>query len=100
MKLIGIMSLKENRETVRDLLKESGIKIYSETEILGHTSESIARYGWFASPQEHPNYSTLYFAILEDADSETIYEEIARLARVEASENPIRAFLVPVEKMV
>lgn len=38
MKLLGIMSLKEQRTVVRDLLRAHDVAIYSETEILGHST--------------------------------------------------------------
>jgi len=100
MKLVGVMSLKERRQAVRDLLKEHGVQIYSETEIIGHTTATIAKYGWFATPKDVPDYSTLCFAIIADDEAEAIFAGIAEMTREDTSDHPVRAFLVPVEKMV
>jgi hypothetical protein len=100
VKLVGIMSVQEKKAVVRDLLKERGIEIYSETDILGHTPATIAQHGWFATARETPEYSSLSFAILPDDAAEAVFAEIERLAAVDESDHPLRAFLVPVERMV
>ena len=81
MKLVGIMSLKEHRSVVRDLLRAQDVQIYSETEILGHSTESIARIGWFAAGEESPEYSTLCFAIMPDANAEAVFAGIEAFVR-------------------
>jgi hypothetical protein len=100
MKLISIMSLRDERQAVRDLLASHEVKIYSETEILGHATDSIARYGWFATPKNVPEYSALYFAIVTDEEADAVFAEVAELSRANEGDHPVRAFLVPVEKMV
>jgi hypothetical protein len=101
MKLVGIMSLKAQRDQVRDLLRDQGVQIYSETDILGHSTETIARIGWFAASPASPEYSTLCFAIVPDENAEAVFDAIAALRDGGSdAEHPIRAFLVPVERMV
>ncbi|MFO7653044.1 MAG: hypothetical protein R6X25_04400 [Candidatus Krumholzibacteriia bacterium] len=100
MKLVGIMSLRESRTAVRRLLENHGLQIYSETEILGYTRGTIAQYGWFAAPRDAPSYSTLYFAIVPDEEAEAVFSAIESLARDDETGHPVRAFLVPVERMV
>jgi hypothetical protein len=99
MKLVGIMSLKENRNVVRDLLRSQDVQIYSETEILGHSTESIASIGWFATGEESPEYSTLCFAIMRDANAESVFAGIEGYVRDHPSDHPLRAFVVPIERM-
>jgi hypothetical protein len=99
MKLVGIMSLKEHRTVVRDLLRSQDVQIYSETEILGHSTESIAKIGWFATGEESPEYSTLCFAIMPDASAEAAFAAIEAFVREHPSDHPLRAFLVPIERM-
>lgn len=99
MKLVGIMSLKEHREVVRELLRAHEVQIYSETEILGHSTESIARIGWFGSAVESPEYSTLCFAIVPDASAEAVFTAIEVFVRENPGDHPLRAFLVPIERM-
>lgn len=99
MKLVGIMSLAEHRDVVRELLRSHDVQIYSETTILGHSTESIARIGWFATGQETPEYSTLCFAIMNDANAETVFASIEEFVREHPGDHPVRAFVVPVEHM-
>ncbi|MDD5718226.1 MAG: hypothetical protein PHQ53_00890 [Candidatus Krumholzibacteria bacterium] len=100
MKLVGIMSLKEHRRIVRDVLQNQGVQIFSETDILGHTTETLAKIGWFATPQATPEYSTLCFAIVPDENAGPILDAFAKLGPTDDTGHPIRAFLVPVERMV
>ena len=99
MKLVGIMSLAEQRDVVRDLLRTHDVQIYSETAILGHSTESIARIGWFAAGQEIPEYSTLCFAIMNDESATVVFASIEQFVRENPGDHPIRAFVVPVERM-
>lgn len=100
MKLIGVMSLRKDRDVVRELLRDRGVSIYSEVDIVGHSTESIARYGWFTTPNENPEYGALAFAIVPDDDAEAVYDGIAARQADDHTDHPIRAFLVPVEKMI
>jgi len=101
MKLVGIMCLEEHRPQVRDLLRDQGLQIYSETSILGHSTETIARIGWFAASEPTPDYSTLMFAIVPDDNAGAVYDAIVALrARIGEVDHPVRAFVVPVERMI
>jgi hypothetical protein len=100
MKLVGIMSLKEHRNRVREVLENQGVQIFSETDILGHTTETLARVGWFATPRQTPEYSTLCFAIVPDENATPILDAIAALGPGDDTGHPIRAFSVAVERMV
>jgi hypothetical protein len=100
MKLIGIMSLREDRDRVRDLLRDRGVRIYSEADIVGHSQETIASFGWFATPAEIPQYGSLCFAILPAGEAEALFQQIGGLAGESERDHPIRAFLVPVEAMI
>lgn len=100
MKLIGIMSLTEDRAKVRGLLENQGVQIFSETDILGHSTESMAKYGWFTTPQGTPEYASLSFAIVPDESAEAVVAAIAALQKQEPSDHPVRAFIVPVETMI
>ena len=100
MKLVGIMSLTEDRTMVRDLLRDQGVQIYSEIEILGHSTESISTIGWFATSEELPEYASLCFAIVQDDNADSVFAAISALPEHENSDHPIRAFLVPVERMI
>ena len=100
MKLVGVMSLQEEKEFVRELFERHQVQIYSETAISGHTLKTIRSHGWFATDKELPYYSTLCFAIIDDQHAEAIMAEMERHKQGDDSEHPIRAFLVDVEKMI
>lgn len=100
MKLVGVMSLREDRQKIRDIMKKHDVQIYSETAIVGHTPASVAKFGWFATTDENPSYATLCFAIIADEAARAIVDEIGQLTGRDKSDHPIRAFLVPVEHMV
>ncbi len=100
MKLVGVMSLQEDRDRIRELMKRHNVQIYSEAQIVGHTPQTVAKFGWFATPDEIPSYGTLCFAIIADDAAAAIVAEIRRIGESEHSDHPIRAFLVPVEAMV
>lgn len=100
MKLLAIMSLLEDRALVRDLLEDRGVSIYSETDIRGHSNESIASYGWFATSTNETQYASLSFAIVPDEAASEVFAAIAARQQQEPSHHPIRAFIVPVEQMV
>jgi hypothetical protein len=100
MKLVGIMSVQEDRPRIRDLMKRHAVQIYSETPITGHTTQTVEKFGWFATPEESPSYGTLAFAIIDDHAAQAIVAAIIEQGAKEPSDHPIRAFLVPVETMV
>jgi hypothetical protein len=101
MKLVGIMSLAQHRDQVRDLLRGQGLQIYSEADILGHSTETIASIGWFAASRPTPDYSTLSFAIVPDENADQVCDAIAGLREsMGETDHPVRAFLVPVERMI
>lgn len=99
MKLIGIMNLDKDRPAVRKIFEKTGVQIYSETEISGHTVSTIEKYGWWPST-DVPVYSSLCFAIIPDEQADEIMGAISRLSAEDDTGHPIRAFLVDVERMV
>jgi hypothetical protein len=100
MKLVGVMSLREDRQKIRDIMKKHDVQIYSETAIVGHTPTSVAKFGWFATTDENPSYATLCFAIIADEAARSASRSRRRSPGRDQSDHPIRAFLVPVEHMV
>jgi hypothetical protein len=99
MKLIGIMNLEDDKARVRKLFEKHGVQIYSETDITGHTVDTLERYGWRPST-DVPVYSSLCFAIIPKERAEEIMEEISRMSQTDESGHPVRAFQVDVERMI
>lgn len=100
MKLIGVMSLTAYRDRVRKVFEQHDIKIYSEVEITGHTTETVKRYGWWALDKDIPLYSTMYFAIVNKEKADEVLNDISCLNGECDPDHPPRAFQVNVEKMV
>jgi nitrogen regulatory protein PII len=100
MKMIGVMSLEEDKKAIRELLEKHGVQIFSEIDIHGHTTATIEKYGWFATKTDVPLYSTLCFAIIPEDHAQAIMDDIAKLYQESQSDHPIRAFQLNVERMV
>ena len=102
MKLISVMSLTAYRDQVRGLFDEHNVQIYSETDIVGHSSDTIQQYGWWSFDRDGTNmYSVLFFAVLPADKASEIMASIEALRNTEENPgHPIRAFQVNVEKMV
>ena len=101
MKLIGVMSLAQYRDQVRKLFEKHHVQIYSEVEIVGHSSESIRQHGWWVFEQRDiPMYSTLFYAVVPQEKAEELMADIVTLQDECDPDHPPRAFQVDVEKMV
>jgi len=100
MKLIGVMSLKAYRDHVRKVFEKHDIKIYSELEITGHTTDTIKRYGWWSLDTDVPLYSTMYFAIVKKEKADALMNDISCLEGECDPDHTPKAFQIDVEKMV
>jgi len=101
MKLIGLMSLELYREQVRKLFEKRHIHIYSEMEIVGHTADTISKYGWWVFEKEGlPIYSTLFFAVVGSDKADEIMQDVANSGKDWGEHHPPRAFQIDVEKMI
>jgi hypothetical protein len=100
MKLIGLMGLSQYRDRVRKLFEKHEVQIYSEIEIIGHTSDTIKRYGWWSFDKDLPIYSIMFFAVVPNEKAAEIMEDINCFREECDPQHPTRAFLIDVEKMV
>jgi hypothetical protein len=100
MKLLGIMSLAQDRDQVIEIFERHEIQIFSETEIAGHTPSTIKEYGWWPASKDAVTYSTLFFAIIPEDKADAIMAEMSTLKKDSTHKHPITAFQVDVEKMV
>ncbi len=100
MKLIGLMSLENFKEEIRNVLKRHEVHIYSEVEIVGHTADTLRQHGWWPSEKSDAIYSILYFAIVSADKADGVMRDIKAFNEVNKGEHPPRAFVVNVEKMV
>jgi hypothetical protein len=100
MKLIGLMSLREQKEEIKKLFEKHQVQLFSEVEITGHTFATLKQYGWISSQHDIAIYSTLCFAIISKEKADEIMKELLNISEKTPSEHPIRAFQVNVEKMI
>jgi len=100
MKLIGLMSLREQKEEIKQLFEKHHVELFSEVEITGHTFATLKQYGWISSQHDISIYSTLCFAIIPKGKADEIMDELQNISEKAPSEHPIRAFQVNVEKMI
>lgn len=101
MKFIGLMGLNQYRKQVRKIFEKHDVKIYSEVEITGHSSESIKNFGWWVFEKaDIPMYSTLFFAVVAAEKANEIMSDISCLQGDCDPNHPPRAFMLAVEKMV
>lgn len=102
MKLVAVMSIDSNRDTLHELYKEHAIRVFSEIDIQGHYHENAAStsdIGWFGRPSRSA-YSTLTWAFVSDQEAEAFMEAIAGFNATHDPAHPIRAFQMDVERAV
>ena len=74
--------------------------VFSELEVKGIRIGQFSSLGnWFGS-SNHPTYSTLNFAFLEDEKANLLLEKIHAVNDSDKLERPIHAFQLAVEKFV
>lgn len=102
MKLVAIMSLEQDADTLRQLYREHHIKIFSETDIRGYPLQEhheARDLPWFGR-MHNPVYSELTFAFVEPEQADELLDAIVAYNDEHTSDHPIRAFLMPVERAV
>ena len=98
MKLIGIMSLEDDKNKVKEIFEKHGVEIFSEVDIKGHTLSTIEKYGWWPS-NDLSVYSSMCFAIIAKYRADEIMEEMSKMSG-DDTVHAIRAFQVDVERMI
>ena len=98
MKLLIITSIKECRDTIAGIFKETGIHVFSMSEIAGFKEGSSTSLtdNWFGSGGDSYD-SIMLFSFTEKGKAEKALELIKKYNEKEESDFPIRGFIVPVE---
>lgn len=98
MKLLIITSIKECQETVGQIFKETGIQVFSMSEIAGFKEGSSTSFtdNWFGSGGDSYD-SIMLFSFTEKEKAEKALELIKKYNEKEETDFPIRGFIVPVE---
>jgi hypothetical protein len=99
MKLLIVTSLKECHLKVSEIFKETGIDVFSTSEIVGFkegSSESLTS-KWFGGGGDAYD-SIMQFSFTEKEKAEHALKLIAAFNQGESSRFPVRGFILPVEQ--
>ena len=99
MKLLIITSIKECQDKVAGIFKETGIEVFSVSEIAGFkegSSVSLA-HSWFGSGGDSYN-SIMLFSFTQKEKAEKVLELIKEYNKTEEADFPIRGFILAVEQ--
>lgn len=99
MKFLIVTCIKECEELVFGIFKESKIRVYSSTEIVGYKDNQTPNLleEWFASGDEKFD-SSMLFSFTSDENASIAMDLIIAYNQNNPTNFPIRAFIVPVEK--
>lgn len=98
MKLLIITSIKECKHVVAEIFRETGIQVFSVSEISGFRAgapESIEQ-NWFGSSGDAFD-SLMLFSFTEKEKAEAALKLIRVYNESEPSDFPVRGFILPVE---
>jgi hypothetical protein len=99
MKFLIVTCIKESEEKVFSIFKESNIRAYSSTDIVGFKDNQQPNLleDWFASGDEKFD-SSMLFSFTNDENANLAMNLIVNYNQTNQTNFPIRAFIVPVEK--
>lgn len=99
MKFLIVTCIKESEEKVCSIFKESNIRAYSTTDIVGFKDNQQPNLleDWFASGDEKFD-SSMLFSFTNDENANLAMNLIVNYNQTNQTNFPIRAFIVPVEK--
>ena len=99
MKLLVVAALKEETEKVSAILKKAAISVFSVTDTMGikNTVDTDLLTDWFSRGVGKFD-SVIIFCFTTEANTETALKEIETYNQQQASNFPIRAFVLAVEK--
>lgn len=99
MKLLVVAAIKEDTEKVSAILKKSAIPVFSVTDTMGikNTVDTDLLTDWFSRGVGKFD-SVIIFCFTTEANTEAALKEIEIYNQQQASNFPIRAFVLAVEK--
>ena len=99
MKLLIVAAIKEDTEKVSAILKKSSIPVFSVTDTMGikNTMDTDLLTDWFSRGVGKFD-SVFIFCFTTESFTETALKEIELYNKEQASNFPIRAFVLAVEK--
>lgn len=101
MKQVIVLSIKEFESELQTVLKGLEIPVFSKVDIEGcrNTQGSVDLSNWFASSSD-PDFSVMYFAFVPDQVANQILDGVQEWNNSKREQNPMHAYLLPVERSV
>ena len=99
MKLLIISSIKECQSQVADIFRETGIQVFSASEISGYKEGSPASltHGWFGSGGDSVD-SVMLFSFTENGKAQQALELIKIFNKTQETNFPLRGFILPIDQ--
>lgn len=100
MKLTVVLSIKESRDRVAQLLDQAGVKRFSTMHITGYKkNKSSNLLNWFGEDSGNAKTNSLmFFCFTTEEESQLILEKINQCNREANYTFPAHAFVLDVEK--
>lgn len=101
MKLMMVTTLIEFQKDVLKLFGEADIEAFSSSEIDGYKNASslVATQSWFPG-QKGGNASMMFFSFTEEEKIDAFFTLIKAFNKQLATNNPVRAIVLPIEKSI
>lgn len=99
MKLLIIIAIKEFEKNVKQILKKSGVEIFSYRNVTGYkdiTEESIEN-NWFAS-EMNENESVMFYAFVKEENVDIIFESVNTFNATQKTLSNIHIAVLNIEK--
>jgi len=99
MKLLVIIAIKEFEKNVKQILKKSGVEIFSYRNVTGYkdiTEESIED-NWFAS-EMNENESVMFYAFVKEENVDIVFDLINNFNSNQKTQSNIHIAVLNIEK--
>lgn len=96
MKLLIVLSIKEYQHQVSTLLEESGVSIFSVTDVTGYKKREL-NVGWFGVGSGKTN-SIVLFSFTDEETANKALDSIDSCNTKKENPFPVRGYLVDVER--
>lgn len=100
-KLVIVTAVDQFRNDVLRLFKKAGIESFSGSEIDGYKTASplLMTQSWFPG-ERGGNESHLYFSFTDQSHIDTLFELIQAFNQTLETNNPVKAIVVPIERVI
>ena len=101
MKLLIVLGIQEYRDELCELLRTTGINVFSEVDIKGYKNEPVVSdpMNWFAGSAD-PDYSVMFMAFIDAPELNNTMKKILELNERDQERKPVHAFQMPVERFI